>query len=784
VWVIFFGLSIHPVHAAPTAQTTGIEIEIRLKNGESNAFPGQNLAYEIIVKNTSDTTHSSVEIQVSYLEGSLSIDKNQVKVVSGSGDETLGIQPTFLPNFLIINIGELGPNTEYRIEFSALVSDLITLKKNNITAIENTAELSQSNPLIVDSVSLPVVAFSIEKKVKGDGIIHNNAGEPIEMVLRVTNNTDIDFEEVQVSDFYNFPSSFSKTQGQPNANGITIKKITLSEPDIAVPEIVRQDATGDDYVLWKLGPMKADQILEISYQIEFILNPLESDKKLVNKAEVWASNLNKSFFMAQTDVPLEFLLEGPPPVMNRSVMHMEGGNFVTGEIQLGDEVQFTIKIVNEGGTPAKNVKVTDVFEGSIYAEDSLTIPPNDHNGRRDGSSIVWDISEIKPKDSIELKYNAKLKEGLFAENQVSGEEIVLTHTASISIDGIPQETTANSITFTVRKLLRLNDISIVDVNGAAIEPGDTLKVTIPIENKGDKTEKDIQIVVNYDLIENLTIENYGEGNLDQDLRQIIWTKSLDPGETSISFDLLLPPKIKEPLTSKLNVSISRSGTKLALTEKSITVVPSVQGNTTSGITGLIPSNQNNFVLIFFLVVALMISAFILLALTAKYLSDNNKLYSHMQDLIEMFTIVVIISTLLVLSMVTTIGENAAIGILSGIAGYVLGSRATRSTEVDDRRDLGQTSAEESAQGVQKATPLESQANIPDQAQKSLLEVLMELLADGETLSQEKLMDAELPDIEKINEVAVDDNSTRDEDIEDQENRTHPNYSENKPREEE
>ena len=46
--------------------------------------------------------------------------------------------------------------------------------------------------------------------------------------------------------------------------------------------------------------------------------------------------------------------------------------------------------------------------------------------------------------------------------------------------------------------------------------------------------------------------------------------------------------------------------------------------------------------------------------------------THLQDTVEMFTILVIVSAVLILAMVSDIGPTPAVGVLSGIAGYVLG----------------------------------------------------------------------------------------------------------------
>ena len=101
-------------------------------------------------------------------------------------------------------------------------------------------------------------------------------------------------------------------------------------------------------------------------------------------------------------------------------------------VNLGDELEYTIKIANNSNTDYKNFDIIENISDYVEILDNA-------NGIIDSNKIVWNIQSLLAKQSIELKYKTKVKKDV----SYLGKKIISTGTVA----GIPSSTVSNYISF-------------------------------------------------------------------------------------------------------------------------------------------------------------------------------------------------------------------------------------------------------------------------------------------------------------------------------------------------
>lgn len=118
-------------------------------------------------------------------------------------------------------------------------------------------------------------------------------------------------------------------------------------------------------------------------------------------------------------------------------------------VNLGDELEYTIKITNNSDTKYNSFKVIEKIPE--YTEIS-----NSGNGEIAENELTWNIESLEPNQSIEIKYKVRVK------NEITslGKEIVSTGTVA----GIPSSTVTNYISTNLKE----NEKSIIRNNAQTI----------------------------------------------------------------------------------------------------------------------------------------------------------------------------------------------------------------------------------------------------------------------------------------------------------------------------
>ena len=104
--------------------------------------------------------------------------------------------------------------------------------------------------------------------------------------------------------------------------------------------------------------------------------------------------------------------------------------FNNSTIQLGDKLEYTIKVTNYSDSQYKSFDIIENIPEYVEVENSA-------NGTVNGNKIKWTISKLDAKDSVEIKYSTKVR----LDASYIGKEIVSTGTVA----GIPSATVTNFI---------------------------------------------------------------------------------------------------------------------------------------------------------------------------------------------------------------------------------------------------------------------------------------------------------------------------------------------------
>ena len=190
------------------------------------------------------------------------------------------------------------------------------------------------------------------------------------------------------------------------------------------------------------------------------------------------------------------------------------------EVSPGDDIRYTIEVINRGNAPAENVVVTDVLP------DVLAIT-NPGQGAVAGQSITWDggrvgaLTNIVPGASVILTVEAQVNTGL-------DDGALILNQAFVTADDVQQPVPSDADPATLAKeetqlVLRASpDLSTSikefhEPGGANItvaRAGDSVTVTITLINSGDAPARDVQVQDALDtaLLTNIVVRDGGALN--------------------------------------------------------------------------------------------------------------------------------------------------------------------------------------------------------------------------------------------------------------------------------
>ena len=186
----------------------------------------------------------------------------------------------------------------------------------------------------------------------------------------------------------------------------------------------------------------------------------------------------------------------------------------------GDQIQFTITLKNTGAGPG-TLSVTDPLPGGLTFVSSQSPELSFANGTVSGSNITVAVGATKV-----LQFTAQLNKDIapgssFANiatvSPTDGNPPTVVQTPAIKVEGGPDLSTSQK--------------TAVDINGGALEPGDTIQYTLTLTNTGKLASAALQVSdpVDKGLEAVAAIDNGGV--LDAATSAILWSiPALAPGQ--------------------------------------------------------------------------------------------------------------------------------------------------------------------------------------------------------------------------------------------------------------
>lgn len=495
--------------------------------------------------------------------------------------------------------------------------------------------LAMNSALAAPSAQEGAPQLQIVKSSDGDGTIA--PGQAVRFHIAVTNTGEVTATSVVVQDDYD---------------------------EVALPTIEAgaSGAQNDGHMItWQVGDLEPGASWSASYDATAAQVFRSGTVTVSNGASVYADGA----LVAQARV--ELVLMVPLLTLSRQRVRLDDeGDMVPGAV-----VRHTIRYGNNGTADATSVVIEELYDNSVVQ----TVVGVSAGGQQDGSRVRWNLGVVGAGASGEVSYEVMLKPAL-----AQGDNFEVRNQATLQADGLERLSVVDSFTL-YTPLLTIERIR-EDLNGGAIEPGDTLLVTIRVRNTGQAEA--LGVIVQDDYYEQVVAEvseissggKEAEGMVEWVLTEPLGSNT----EQVFSYQVRLIGEIGRSTTVMSTAAVYISNVEVDRAQTSMTIEPAQDGETTTTTTEQPQIFEQKPETLAWLVGA--IAGFALIAVVGTTLAGpvlmKDKWNSeYLRLTIEGVLVVVLVGAVLILAMGSGIKQDGAVSILSTIAGYVLGRTMTR-----------------------------------------------------------------------------------------------------------
>jgi hypothetical protein len=248
-------------------------------------------------------------------------------------------------------------------------------------------------------------------------------------------------------------------------------------------------------------------------------------------------------------------------------------------------------------------------------------------------------------------------------------DVKVSNEASMTAANAEPASASESVSYDLLTPHLVVERELEDFNGGSVEPGDGLAINIKVQNTGGVSAQDVEVRDNFqnDLLAITDVPPPGQA----ELGQVVWRlDELEPDEsTTLSYVARAKSAAETTLaTNQARVRINDIELD-EIPQRSLSFRIELPPPTPRPATSAAVQEDISVV---FLVGAVVLGALLAAGVMAYIAATKNVAHYLFRDIVEMFTIVIIVSAVLVLSIVSDLGPTPAVGVLSGIAGYVLG----------------------------------------------------------------------------------------------------------------
>ena len=203
------------------------------------------------------------------------------------------------------------------------------------------------------------------------------------------------------------------------------------------------------------------------------------DYKIINTALVVKADTQEVYNdPAETTAKIVGNIEALPAIgVTKTVSDTDEINKTTNTASAGEAMTYTVNYTNTGSGPAKGAFIEDDY-------DERYIKITDNGGAQDsGTALFWSLGNVAAGQTVtktfKVTVNADLAEvgANFKNIGIAGAQ-GQTNKSAETTTTVPVKTTPEDQPYLVQTK------SVVNENGGAVEPGDSLRYTVTIENKG------------------------------------------------------------------------------------------------------------------------------------------------------------------------------------------------------------------------------------------------------------------------------------------------------------
>lgn len=630
-------LCIFFTYPAAAQSESPVSVEVKTTNGQGFVIPDTYAEFDITIKNNTDQVISNVIVKNELDAGELEPIVVGSRVFSGTQQYQLTPEretSSLGKVNLIWLLEQLQPGQSLIIRYDAQV-----ISQAGVRIIASAGVMSENNRTEA-ILLLPTPEIEISQTILGNQSIGSNG--LIRFRLTLTNTSAITIPDVKVR------HDLTGNTLLPIFTQITPARGSSLQPN-----------NFEDFLIWNIGDIGPRDKWQITY--DAIIEPFfEEGNEAVYS---WATALFAETYLGQTEraqlPPGQALLE----LTREPVMKVDDiGTAIREEIRPGDTVQFTIHYANKGNLQAEQVVLLDHFDEVLFEE----IHPGDITGSGyvDGARIRWDLSTLPAGESGTVSYTLTLKEDLSTYAPENEGNITAANLAQLLLGGQSMVNLSDQFT------MRTPNLSLhISVNDLRVRHGESYRVTIEIFNTGSIRAENVQVIAAYDPTIGM-VPSLPAGTVEED-GYIIWKNQMIPANDSMVYEYTFTVEKNTEMDSvRHEAKILLEGSERTLEEGSVRVA----------ILPALRSNQIEDQTIFGILISLLIiGTLLVVGYQSQKLTQKKDLkaeqYQFYRDIIEILSVILIVTAVLLLGFTGDLGDSQALTVLSGIAGYVLGRRA-------------------------------------------------------------------------------------------------------------
>lgn len=483
----------------PTTVTVGGQSAITAQKTVADANgapaePGNRLNYTITIRNTGNAIATNV-IVTDVVDASL----ENVTVTPGqNGSFDAGARR------ITWRVGNINPNATVALTFTATIRQNIL----NGTRISNQAFVASpdlNQPVPTDDPSTPAANDTTD-------IVVNS---PLRVVFE-KRARDVNNAPLRPGDIVEYTLSLTNSGLSPLSNTVITDRIDANLDQVQ-PQNGGTFAAG--VITWNLGTVAAGASQTVTFRAR-VVTTAANGTRIPNQASLAAQGLPASLPSDDPGTPAAndpTIIEVAFPDL--SGLTKEARDTNGGSYEPGDTVEYKITVRNSGNSPLNNVVVTDQVD-TTWLEN---IQPS-QGGQLAGNTITWNaastsaLGQVAANGTVELFFTARIKanapDGTVIANQALAQSTEVTTAVRSDDPATPQVDDTTRIT--VRRAANLSDVtkSVVDNNGGAVRPGDTLTYTITIRNTGSRAATQVVVTDPIDArLTNVQLVPPGSGTL-------------------------------------------------------------------------------------------------------------------------------------------------------------------------------------------------------------------------------------------------------------------------------